>query len=74
MTRYCTYCGRPATMFCCGDRDLLTRDEYCNYHGIDPVTGEPPERRDTAPDYRTAEQFYADQAHERKRRMLRGED
>jgi hypothetical protein len=32
------------------------------------------ERRDAAPDYRTAEQYYADLAHEQKRKHLAGED
>ena len=53
-------------MTCCGEYNWLTRAEFCDYNGIDPETGEPPERRD----YRTAEQYYADQAHARKRKLL----
>jgi hypothetical protein len=33
-----------------------------------------PDRIDAAPDYRTAEQYYADLAHEQKRKHLAGED
>ena len=69
---YCTFCGerQGCRLTCCGEQDWLTRNEYCDYHGIDPETGEPPERRDAAPDYRTAAEYYADQAHARKRKYM----
>jgi hypothetical protein len=72
MENYCTYCGmaQGERISCCGENHWMTRDEYCDYHNEDPETGEPPERRDAAPDYRTAEQYYADQAHARKRKLL----
>jgi hypothetical protein len=62
---YCTYCGMAQgdRISCCSENHWMTRNEYCDYHGIDPETGEPPERRDAAP-------YYADEAHARKRKYM----
>jgi hypothetical protein len=60
---------------CCAENHWLSAEEYKEYHGEWPEGDEDhQDRRDAAPDYRTAEQYYADLAHEQKRKHLAGED
>jgi hypothetical protein len=77
MEMYCTYCGMAQgdRIQCCSENHWQTAQEFKEYHGEWPEGDEDhQERRDAAPDYRTAEQYYADLAHEQKRKHLAGED
>ena len=79
MEMYCTYCGMAQgdRLSCCSENHWMTGREFYEYHGElaeDDDNDEGYERRDAAPDYRTAEQYFADQAHEKKRKHLNGED
>jgi hypothetical protein len=78
MGTFCAYCGfaQRDRLGCCGEARWVTGREFYEYHGClaeDDDNDEGYERIDAAPDYRTAEQYFADQAHEKKRKHLNGE-
>ena len=75
MEHYCVYCGSPQfdRPQCCGETHWLTYEAYVM------ATGEPP--RDTVlrhpadtPDYRTAEEYFADKARAERWNRLYGDD
>ena len=75
MELYCTYCGSPKgeRLQCCGECHWLTRAEYIEYHCEDPLDEVMPHQAD-APDYRTAEEYFADKARAERWQRLYGDD
>ena len=75
MEQFCTYCGSPRgdRLSCCGECHWLTRAEYIEYHGEEPLDEVLPHPADT-PDYRTASEYFFDQAQQKRRDRMNGSD
>ena len=73
--RYCTYCGSAQgdRLSCCSENHWLTLDEYREYHNEDPCDYEDANPTHAGPDYRTYEQWVADEAWNIRRKRLNGE-
>jgi hypothetical protein len=70
---YCTYCGSAQgdRISCFQEDQWMTLTEYQDYHNEDPSGWD---GAHGALDYRLPEQYYADQAHEKRRPRMLGED
>ena len=78
-TEFCFACGhaRGDKIGCCGEADhWMSAREFKEYHGDWPEDADEDDMADphAGPDYRLPEQYYADQAHEKRRKHMLGED